>query len=76
MAEDESRARARDAPTMQASLTAICFPVESDRCPEPTPTSRLTASMRKLDEDAYRKFHSQYAGRLFRYLLILSRGDE
>ena len=32
--------------------------------------------MAKGDEEAFREFHSAYFGRLFRYVLVLMRGDE
>lgn len=35
-------------------------------------TRRLVAG----DEGAYRDFHQQYSGRLFRYLWVVARGDE
>jgi RNA polymerase sigma-70 factor (ECF subfamily) len=32
--------------------------------------------MGKGDEEAYREFHAAYFGRIFRYVLVLMRGDE
>jgi RNA polymerase sigma-70 factor (ECF subfamily) len=36
----------------------------------------LTRRMANGDEEAFREFHSAYFGRLFRYVLMLMRGDE
>jgi len=36
----------------------------------------LTRRMAKGDEQAFREFHAAYFGRLFRYVLVLMRGDE
>ena len=36
----------------------------------------LTAAMKKGDEAAWRSFHSDYFNRLYRYQIVLQRGDE
>jgi RNA polymerase sigma-70 factor (ECF subfamily) len=36
----------------------------------------LTARMKEGEEDAFRLFHELYCDRLFRYLIVLCRGDE
>ena len=36
----------------------------------------LTARMKAGDEEAFRSFHDFYCDRLFRYLIVLCRGDE
>ena len=36
----------------------------------------LTTAMTRGDEDAWREFHRQYFDRLFRYQIVLQRGDE
>lgn len=38
--------------------------------------TRLTRQMVQGNEDAWVHFHSEYSPRLFRYLLVLLRGDE
>ena len=40
------------------------------------PVVALTRGMVRGDEDAYRKFHEDYFARLFRYLLVVTSGDE
>ena len=37
---------------------------------------RMTAAMKKRDEAAWRSFHRAYFDRLFRYQMVLQRGDE
>lgn len=76
MVSDQSNPHARAVQEMQIPLTAFALTVEMDESAEPTPTARLTTGMLKLHEDAYREFHTQYANRIFRYLLVLSRGQE
>src|SRR5688572_2659630 len=39
-------------------------------------TARLTAAMRRGDEDAYREFFRLYFHRLLAYLIVLTHGDE
>ena len=41
-----------------------------------TPLGLLTQRMAAGDEAAFAEWHSQYAARLFRYALVLQRGDE
>ena len=36
----------------------------------------LTGALRRGDESAWREFHGRYFGRLQRYLLVVTRGDE
>ncbi len=36
----------------------------------------ITSGMAQGDEEAYRRFYEAYCDRLFRYLLIMARGDE
>jgi DNA-directed RNA polymerase specialized sigma24 family protein len=36
----------------------------------------LTRGMVRGDEEAYRRFYDAYFNRLFRYLLVVARGDE
>ena len=38
--------------------------------------AQLTAAMKKGDEAAWRSFHHSYFNRLFRYQIVLQRGDE
>ncbi len=38
--------------------------------------ARLTTSMKKGDEAAWRSFHHAYFNRLFRYQIVLQRGNE
>src|SRR5436190_13881414 len=37
---------------------------------------RITARMRDYDEAAFREFYESYCDRLYRYLLVLTRGNE
>lgn len=39
-------------------------------------TARLTQGLAAGDEEAFREFHRRYFDRLFRYLLVLARGQE
>jgi RNA polymerase sigma-70 factor (ECF subfamily) len=39
-------------------------------------TAALTSRLARGDEPAWREFHAAYAGRLYRYLLVVVRGDE
>src|SRR5688572_20287637 len=48
------------------SLTAATWPA----------VDALTAQMKAGDEDAFRSFYDLYCDRLFRYLIVLCRGDE
>jgi RNA polymerase sigma-70 factor (ECF subfamily) len=38
--------------------------------------ARLTAAMKKGDEAAWRSFHAAFFNRMFRYQIVLHRGDE
>ncbi len=38
--------------------------------------ARLTAALAKGDEDAFREIHAAYFDRLWRYLIVVTRGDE
>lgn len=42
----------------------------------PSTTSRLTAGLAAGDEAAFRELHAVYFDRLFRYLLVILRGDQ
>ena len=44
--------------------------------PPPLSVSILTRGLTRGDEAAYRAFHASYFDRLFRYLLVVSSGDE
>lgn len=37
---------------------------------------RLTTALAAGDEEAFREFHAAYCDRLFRYLIVVTRGDE
>lgn len=41
-----------------------------------SPVALLTRSMAAGDDAAFSAFHAEYAARIFRYLLVLMRGDE
>ncbi len=41
-----------------------------------TSVGQLTRRLAKGDEEAFRDFHDRYFNRLYRYLLVLSRGQE
>jgi RNA polymerase sigma-70 factor (ECF subfamily) len=41
-----------------------------------SPVSALTRRMAAAEESAFREFHSAWFGRLFRYVIVLMRGDE
>ena len=48
---------------------------------EPSPEAssdiyEMTSAMAHGDEEAYRRFYEEYCDRLFRYLLVVARGDE
>lgn len=42
----------------------------------PSPVTALTRGLVRGDEAAYRAFHAAYFDRLFRYLIVVARGDE
>src|SRR2546421_10268749 len=44
--------------------------------PATTPTTRLTRALAKGDEGAFREFHGLYFDRLYRFLIVVSRGQE
>jgi RNA polymerase sigma-70 factor (ECF subfamily) len=50
--------------------------MESTSAAPPSVVTALTQRMAKGDEQAFREFHTTYFGRLFRYVLMLMRGDE
>jgi RNA polymerase sigma-70 factor (ECF subfamily) len=50
--------------------------MESKSVAPPSVVARLTLRMARGDEEAFREFHAAYFGRLFRYVLVLMRGDE
>lgn len=49
---------------------------ESRRTPVQPEILELTRGLASASEDAYREFTRQYSPRLFRYLLVLTHGDE
>ena len=55
------------------NLTAPEALAQSDGLSE---TARLTRGLATGDEEAFREFHQRYFDRLFRYLLVMSRGQE
>jgi RNA polymerase sigma-70 factor (ECF subfamily) len=50
--------------------------VDSAPAPEHGPLAALTRRLAAGDEAAFREFHAAYFQRLFRYVLVLTRGDE
>jgi RNA polymerase sigma-70 factor (ECF subfamily) len=50
--------------------------MESTSAAPPSVVATLTQRMEKGDEEAFREFHTAFFGRLFRYVLMLMRGDE
>lgn len=50
--------------------------MESHSAAPQSVVATLTQRMAKGDEEAFREFHAAYFGRLFRYVLVLMRGDE
>jgi RNA polymerase sigma factor (sigma-70 family) len=55
-----------------ACLFCVSTPAAITR---PDAVATLTAALARGDEQAFRKFHAEYAGRLLRYALTLTRGD-
>ena len=43
---------------------------------EASATAQLTSGLVAGDEEAFRKFHADYFDRLFRYHLVVARGNE
>ena len=54
-----------------ASGKVICFPAD-----EVNRIRRITSGMRAGDEAAFTEFYESYCDRLYRYLLLLTRGNE
>lgn len=68
---------------MAASVPSMAWSTESPTTTVPAATApadsgvaTLTRRMVAGDEDAWCRFHEAYAGRLRRYLLVVTRGDE
>ncbi len=68
---------------MNAVAGAQRFPVirakaeaSTDTRPENTDVAALTRAMVRGDEAAWVNFHREYSGRIHRYLLVLSKGDD
>ncbi len=49
--------------------------MQSEATPEAHSVAELTRRMAQGDHEAFSVFHSFYANRLFRYLMVLQRGD-
>ncbi len=63
--------------SIRRSLHADSGPCESDGNQLSGPELlRTTRAMVKGNEEAFNRFHKIYSGRLYRYLLVLGRGDE
>lgn len=63
----------------EASLTPAALPARlmaEPATPEARQVAGWTAALRRGDDPAWREFHSAYWPRLFRYHLVLSRGNE
>ena len=61
---------------MSQAIQVETVPGSLERGPADHLISDLTRQMTKADESAYRQFFALYQHRLFRYLLVLTRGQE
>lgn len=64
--------------TSSTSIAASNLPysMAAEESAHASPAALLTRSMAAGDDAAFSAFHAAYAARLFRYLLVLMRGDE
>jgi RNA polymerase sigma factor (sigma-70 family) len=62
-------------PDSAGKMNADIIPL-SDAASPPVPIAALTTRMKAGEEDAFTLFHELYCDRLFRYLIVLSRGEE
>lgn len=62
--------------SVATSSTDVFTAMELSNLPEAHPIATLTADMAAGLECAYGDFHVAYFSRLFRYILVLQRGDE
>jgi RNA polymerase sigma-70 factor, ECF subfamily len=53
-----------------------CAALADEKPPEPLDVAALTRRMARGEELAYRTFYDAYFNRLFRYLLVVTAGDE
>ena len=56
--------------------TAAGLQMEKSAASNSAEISRLTTALASGDEEAFREFHATYFDRLFRYLIVVTRGDE
>lgn len=61
-------------PFVLQAFTALAMADESSAFP--SPIERLTSRMARGDEEAYREFYQLYGHRLFRYLIVVTSGQE
>jgi len=59
-----------------ADSAACLLRVPLPAATSPAPVATLTAALARGDEAAFRDFHAAYAGRLLRYALAVTRGEE
>jgi RNA polymerase sigma-70 factor, ECF subfamily len=62
--------------TTSSNALTLLHGMAAEDSAHPSPTALLTRSMAAGDDDAFGRFHAAYAARLFRYVLVLMRGDE
>ncbi len=67
--------RIADNPDSTGSMSPKIVPLDDAASP-PVPIAALTTRMEAGDQDAFVLFHELYCDRLFRYLIVLSRGEE
>jgi len=62
--------------SLQAHQTSACAISPAEDPPTPLNVANLTRRMAAGDEPAYRAFYDAYFNRLWRYLLVVTAGDE
>jgi RNA polymerase sigma-70 factor, ECF subfamily len=62
--------------SLQAHQAKDCAAPADEKPPEPLDVVALTRRMVRGDEGAYRTFYEAYFDRLFRYLLVVTAGEE
>jgi RNA polymerase sigma-70 factor (ECF subfamily) len=70
-----ARAKTACHPDSAGHMSTNIVPL-NDAASRPIPVAALTARMKAGEEAAFLLFHELYCDRLFRYLIVLSRGDE
>jgi RNA polymerase sigma factor (sigma-70 family) len=70
-----TRAKMACRPDSADPMSTNIVPLD-DAASRPVPVAALTARMKAGEEDAFALFHELYCDRLFRYLIVLSRGEE